>query len=306
MGVDIIFLGFADTKACGFPHKYTTCRSFKQVKERKLKMKRILCALLSVSLVIGILSLSACKKKKGDGASNDASNNNPGEVNTFVDLEHSSPITPDGTDTLEETEIKTEATTAAQTEQTTEEVTEAETEKAPEPVVIKSLKFTSYGNGTCTVSGIGDITDLCVIIPEKSPEGDIVTSIDSAAFYGNQTIKTVQIPSTVTRIGERAFGNCTSLVYISVDTSNIVFCDIAGVLYSADLTTLIHYPAASGSIAIEIPSSLKRIADMAFYNCDNLREIVYDGSYEGWGKIEVGELNYGIISASVSCLRGGK
>ena len=188
-----------------------------------------------------------------------------------------------------------------------EDNTEAQTEKEPEPVVVqKSLKFTSYGNGTCAVSGIGNITDSCVIIPEKSPSGDIVTSIDDLAFYGNKTIKTIQIPSTVTRIGSRAFGNCPELVYISVDESNIAFCDIEGVLYSYDRSVLIHYPAASGASSIEIPSNLKRIEDMAFYNCDNLKTIIYDGSYENWGKIEVGELNYGIISASISCLRGGK
>ena len=249
-------------------------------------MKKLICALIAVALVAGFASLYACRKKNSNKSNNDANNNNPSEVNTLMDLEH---ITP----------IKTEAVD-------TEEETETQTEKTPEPIVIKSLKFTSYGNGTCAVSGIGDITDSCVIIPEKSPDGDIVTSIDNLAFYGNKSIKTVQIPSTVTRIGSRAFGNCVSLVYISVDASNIAFCDIEGVLYSSDLTTLIHYPTASGASSIEIPSELKKIEDMAFYNCDNLKTIIYDGSYEGWGKIEVGELNYGIISASISCLRGGK
>ena len=255
---------------------------------------------MSATLIIGIISLGACGKKKTDNTDNDAENNNSSEVNTYVNLELTSPIKEEETETTEETKTESVTETEAETE------IESETEKAPEPIVVKSLKFTSFGNGTCAVSGIGDITDPCVIIPERSPEGDIVISIDSLAFYSNKAIKTVQIPSTVTKIGAKAFGNCSSLVYISVDTSNIAFCDIEGVLYSSDLTTLIHYPAASGATSIEIPSDLKRIEDMAFYNCDNLREIVYDGSYESWGKIEVGELNYGIISASISCLRGGK
>ena len=247
-------------------------------------MKKIICGGIVAALIVGIVSLYACRKHNNQ--SNNNTNNNSNEANTLMDLEH---ITP----------INTEETT-------TEEPTETETEEVTEPIIVKSLKFTSYGNGTCAVSGIGDITDSCVIIPERSPEGDIVISIDDLAFYGNKTIKTLQIPSTVTRIGARAFGNCLTLVYISVDTSNIAFCDIDGVLYSSDLSTLIHYPAASGASSIEIPSELKEIKDMAFYNCDNLKTIIYDGTYDGWGKIAVGELNYGLISAAISCTRGGK
>ena len=173
-------------------------------------MKNILCAFLSLALIVGIISLSACGKKKGNSSNNDANNNNSNEVNTFVDLEHSSPIKADETETTVETDIKTEETTEATTETETEAETETETEteKAPEPIVVKSLKFTSYGNGTCTVSGIGDITDPCVIIPERSPEGDIVTSIDAAAFYGNKTIKTVQIPSLFPEETQRQLLKC--------------------------------------------------------------------------------------------------
>lgn len=250
-------------------------------------MKKILGASIAIILILCLFSLSACKRKD-DTSGDDLRHDNQNEVDSYLNLDHVTPVE-----------------TTAETEEETEE-TEIATEKKVEIIPEKSLKFTSYGNGTCAVSGIGDITDLCVIIPEKSPEGDIVTTIDTLAFYGNKTIKTIQIPSTVTRIGERCFGNCSSLVYISVDPANIAFCDIDGVLYSADLSTLLHFPAASGAASIDIPAELKRISDMAFYNCDSLKTIYYNGSYESWGKIEIGQLNYGLLSASISCFGKGK
>ncbi len=249
--------------------------------------KKILCAILSVILTFSVFSLGACKKKNNDKQNNDVNRENSSEVNSFLNLEHIDP-TDDKLADEETSEI------------------ESESEKAETPAPQKSLKFSSYGNGTCAVSGIGDITDLCIVIPEKSPAGDIVTSIDDLAFYGNKNIRTVQIPSTVTRIGTRAFGNCIALVYISVDATNIAFRDIDGVLYCADLSTLLHYPAASGASSIEIPSEVRRISDMAFYNCDNLKTVYYNGSYEDWGKIEIGQLNYGLFTASISCSGSGK
>ncbi len=44
------------------------------------------------------------------------------------------------------------------------------------------LEFTSNGDGTCYVSGIGSCTDTDIIIPSTSPDGDSVTSIGDWAF----------------------------------------------------------------------------------------------------------------------------
>ena len=45
------------------------------------------------------------------------------------------------------------------------------------------LEFTSNGDGTCYVSGIGEqATATHVIVPEKSPAGDKVTGIGNWAF----------------------------------------------------------------------------------------------------------------------------
>lgn len=215
------------------------------------------------------------------------------------------PLTSEETSTVIITEAQTEPLTEtvtvddylAKEETTTEELTteEVTTQK------VRELQFESNGNGTCTLTGIGNVSDICIVIPERSSDGDVVTTIAQNAFYGNTKITTIQIPSTVTSIGERAFGGCTSLVYISVNNKNNSFCDMDGVLYSKSGDTLIHYPAKKGNETLSISKTVVKICDMAFYNCDSLRKISFSGSMSQWSKIIIGEMNYGLYSASVVC-----
>ena len=180
-------------------------------------------------------------------------------------------------------------------ETTTEEIT---TEKPYE----KSLEYVSNGNGTCTVVGIGDVTDTCIIIPEKSPSGEVITGIGDKAFYGNVKINAIQIPSTVTHIGNMAFGGCTSLIYISVSSDNKSFIDQGGILFTKDMEKLIHYPALKGNDTLSLPNSLSTISDMAFYGCNSLKFIDFKGTMAEWAAIKIGEYNYGLFAISVSCV----
>lgn len=183
-----------------------------------------------------------------------------------------------------------------------EQIVETEKEIETEVIVpVISLEFESLGNGTCAVIGIGNVTDTYIVIPEKSPNGDVVTAIEDNAFYGNMTVRAIEIPSTVATIGELAFANCPELVYISVNKSNRLFTDVGGILYSSDMSKLIAYPAASGASNITLPASIKSIAAMAFYNCDNLKTIIYEGTLAEWSKISIGEMNYGLYTASIAC-----
>ena len=187
--------------------------------------------------------------------------------------------------------------------QTTQPV-ENETEE--EEDVSGGLVFVSNGNGTCTLTGPGNCTDTCIVIPEKSPAGDIVTTVAERAFYGCTFINAIQIPSTVLNIGNMAFANCTSLVYISVSQDNQSYKDAGGVLYSKDGSSLILYPSAKGGSSVTISNSVTKIADMAFYKCDALRVISYDGTQAEWARINIGQNNYGLYTASVSFTDSGK
>jgi hypothetical protein len=270
-------------------------------------MKKILLSSSITLLILCLLALCACSNKDDatelstdtlEGGSVEGSEHlspSPDESDsvTFVELE-----TTESTQTKTQTETETETETETQTqkveETTTEKQTEAETEPAP------SLKFISYGNGTCGVAGIGSYTDVYIIIPERSPSGDIVTTVEDKAFFENTDIKAIQIPSTVTSIGERAFGGCTSLVYITVDQKNKAFCDVDGILYSKDGSTLIMFPAASRISEISISVKVTKICDMAFFGCESLTSIKYGGSLQSWSNINIGDGNYGLYSASIT------
>ena len=250
-------------------------------------MKRSsLIAIIALLILSCIISMSSCKKE--------------GETESGT-VHNSSYLSPEELGKQEET---TSVIFPGDTEKETEK--EEKTEKETEAIIVESLRFASYGNGTCSVSGIGNYKASCVVIPEKSPDGDIVTSIEEKAFYGNKDIKAIEIPSTITSIGNTAFGGCTSLVYISVDKANKAFTDVEGILYNKSKSELIAYPAACGASSIDISASVKIISDMAFYGCDTLKIINYSGSLTEWGKIEIGDMNYGLYTAALSCAEATK
>lgn len=267
-------------------------------------MKKTIISRIAILLAVCTLCtllLPSCSTKRKDD--NDTNGTESGTVDAGT---QQAPATTEQS-TQAPTEKPTEAPTETQTEQPTEKQTEPtqnETEKQPdpepEPAPQPSLLYLSYGNGTCSVAGIGTYTDQSVIIPAKSPAGDIVTTIEPKAFYENENIKTVQIPSTVTSIGEMAFSGCSQLVYIMVDSSNRAYRDINGVLYSLDRTILIAYPAANPLSSLELSSKITAIADMALYGCSNLKNIVFDGSPSEWEKLQIGTLNYSLYSATVT------
>ena len=136
----------------------------------------------------------------------------------------------------------------------------------------EGLEFTSYGDGTCYVSGIGTCTDTDVKIPPVSPDGESVvaigyrafadcnsftsieithgvTSIDVSAFYNCTSIKSVTIPDSVTNIGDNTFEECTSLT----------------------------------SVIFEENSQLTSIGDCAFYNCTSITSIRIPDNVESIG-----------------------
>lgn len=153
-----------------------------------------------------------------------------------------------------------------------------------------SLEFTSNGDGTCFVSGIGDCTLEQIIIPQISPKGDKVTAIGDKAFFECFTLKKVTVPNTVTKIGSQAFRgciyltqieipqsvrsigefalmDCKSLTKISVDINNTSYSGIGNCLIDIGEKTIV-----AGCNASQIPNSsaITSIADYAFFDMNQL------------------------------------
>ena len=180
---------------------------------------------------------------------------------------------------------------------------ESESEDTPVlPDMSNGLQFTSLGDGTCALTGIGVCIDACVVIPEFSPFGDRVVEIAPRALYGVSTVTAIQIPASVRVIGDLAFAACENLIYISVSAQNTAFCDAEGVLYTLDRSVLLAYPAMRAGEVATISTETARIADMAFFGCVYLKSICYQGSAAEWEKIAIGSKNYSLIAASKTFL----
>ena len=110
-----------------------------------------------------------------------------------------------------------------------------------------------------------------LIIPETLG-GKSVATIDTEAFDGCTSLKTVSIPMTVKNIYEPPFPNCTNLTAINVNASNTAYKSVDGVLYTKDGKTLICCPLAkSGSVTI--PSGTTTIKANAFDGCSKVTSI---------------------------------
>ena len=127
------------------------------------------------------------------------------------------------------------------------------------------LQFTSNGDGTCYVSGIGTCTDTDIGIPSISPKGDRVTKIGGGAFYCCASITSVTIPDSVTSIGSEVFYNCTLLTSVTIPSS-VTSIGWGAFGYCTSLTS------------VTIPSSVTSISDNMFYCCSNLASVTIPDS----------------------------
>ena len=168
------------------------------------------------------------------------------------------------------------------------------------------LSYISLGDGTCTVSGMGSCTDSSLIIPTVSPSGERVVAISEKAFFGSTSITAVFLPASISNVGAMAFAACPSLAYFSVDSANLSYKDSAGILYTADGSTLLSYPAAKSSSTVAIPTTVRRIADMAFYGCTKLTSVTYSGTLSQWQQITIGSNNNSLIGLNIQYNVSGK
>lgn len=173
-----------------------------------------------------------------------------------------------------------------------------------EPVTMASrgLLFESAGDGTCRLIGMGSCTDTCLIIPDRSDNGEAVTAIGAGALAGNGTVSAVQIPAGVIDIGDGAFAGCNALSYISVSDGNSAYCDVGGLLYTVDKMRLLCVPAGSGMSALTLTGQLKEVAPRATEGC-GFKSVLYDGDEADWKKITVGASNQPLTSLTPKYLK---
>ena len=130
------------------------------------------------------------------------------------------------------------------------------------------LAYTSNGDRTCYVSGVGTCTDKVVIIPTNSPSGDLVTGIGASAFENCETAEKIFLPFTLLKIGERAFAGCQNLTDISFHKGVKTVGEEA-------------FRNCINLRSITLPDSVETVGDFAFAGCTGLRN-AYLGNQLHW------------------------
>ena len=95
---------------------------------------------------------------------------------------------------------------------------------------------------------------------------DILADTRVASLFLPMNLKTIS--------GSNSFDSNKFIEAINVDTRNLYFRSIDGVLYSRDLTSLHLFPTKKNTSYIEVPNKVKTIHYAAFYNPIYLKVIV--------------------------------
>lgn len=130
-----------------------------------------------------------------------------------------------------------------------------------------------------------------------------VTEIGKTMFEDCENLVEVNLPASVEKIGEDAFANCAALTEITLPAAlktlepafagsglaaykvaegNTTFAAVDGVLFSADLTSIISYPANKTSATFTIPKEVTNIAPSTFAGITTLRQVLFEegGTHE--------------------------
>ena len=152
------------------------------------------------------------------------------------------------------------------------------------------IGLTSIGNGAFfRCSGLTSIE-----IPNS------VTSIGNEAFWGC-SLTSIEIPNSVTSIGNSAFRDCSALTSIeipnsvtSIGSSAFEGCSgLASFVIPNSVTSIgtLTFSGCSGLTDIVIPNSVTSIGTAAFQGCSNLTDIVIPNSVTSIGTAAFIECN---------------
>ena len=112
-----------------------------------------------------------------------------------------------------------------------------------------------------------------VVLPET------VRSI--GAYFTDAKIETITLPATLTgNFTANFFTSCANLKEIIVAEGNPAYTVEDGVLYNADKTRLILYPAAKEGESFTVPASVREIGEYAFAGAQNLTSVTLPDGLE--------------------------
>ena len=276
----------------------------------------ILCAVVSLSVLTAIVRWGTANSDKamGEAAPNSPNYNAPAE-----DKEDCMPPETEETVTLPDESARVPAGKVS-TDQ-------------------HGLRYQSYGNGTCILTGcLGNEPLTALHIPDYSPDGDVVAYIDGYTFRGQLSLREVTLPAGLREFDHKTFpmdapiyrlygnilylGSRANLYMVAVSTAD----NRPGATSLHPLTRIVachaltydtgSYFATAWSDTVEsythdetftIPSGVTHIG--AYALLDVGRDMTYRGYLVGWDTLTAGE-NSGVVRTTegepvtVHCMDG--
>lgn len=167
-------------------------------------------------------------------------------------------------------------------------------EKIIIPKTVQSIGYAAFFN----------TKSLKEVIFEDEENSELTTlGIDAFASSGISTFKLV---NDVDIVGMDIFHGCTQLEEITLEaTSTRYILDEHGVLYLADGTTLVYYPAAKTLTTYDIQAGTQKIDDYAFYMSSNLTKVNMPSSLTeiGASAFSYTSIQYLVIPLSVATIK---
>ncbi len=135
---------------------------------------------------------------------------------------------------------------------------------------------------------------------------DSLTIVGDGAFYGCENLRRVVTGEGLVVVGEGAFGECprltrfdfpaavnkigagacydTPIARYTVDPGSAAFASDGDAVYTADLKTLVLYPAGSAAQSFTVPEGVETIGERAFAFAANLKSVALPESLLMIGK----------------------
>lgn len=130
--------------------------------------------------------------------------------------------------------------------------------------------------GECILSYVGKGKNT-IYLPEKKGGYALHKIVIGFLDFLEETVRKIEIPSTITEISVDAFSRCATLEEIRVAEDNPMFSNIDGLLYNKDKTRLIFCPRNKKG-KIDIPATVKTIEYGAFMGCRNYGSLTIPNS----------------------------
>lgn len=138
-----------------------------------------------------------------------------------------------------------------------------ETEEEEEPIEVGNINTGYLINAEGVIYGLSGskevIQDGVLLFPEEGCSqiaGGALSDLGSA-------VEEIEIPANITNIQPGAFVGLSNLGWIEADAANPAYVTVDGVLYTADGTVLLAFPAAwTGTF--QVPETVKSFAESAF------------------------------------------